>query len=270
MKMRDDLLVWDKLYQRGLITAARQQINHQQSLHDLELDKSNNELMECTFHPTVNSQQPRPHPEISIFEKLSRDAFYVEQKRVLAQKQKEIAEEKKLTLAIAAARPPKQLHSDAASMTPPKTHSDPAHCEYLYRQAGMKKKSVSGVKSECSFQPNIKSVQGKTRNEVHLHRMCDKARARMAQRHVDNAKMFEQQLTINLFIAEQGREKLRRNGRTCLSGAADCTCERHRHPPRLPKTPRKPHTQSSKMMGGAGVVASPDFLSLQALISGEF
>ena len=164
---------WDKLYQRGLVTAAKQQLVHEEAA-----EMSNGELDACTFHPNINHTSrtiavKNFSNSEDLFVKLFEDAAELRRRR-----EEKAAERRKREQAQAASERKKlkelaNRHSGVGVDVAPQGDESPV----FDRLSRLRKAKVERRETTCTFQPDTTKLRSASQQKK-IDALCQAARKR--------------------------------------------------------------------------------------------
>lgn len=191
---------WEKLYQRGLVVAAKQQLAHEELA-----EQSNNELEQCTFHPSINQTSrslttaTKGQGPDDLFAKLFEDAACLRRRReekAAAQRQRAAAEalrerNKLRELNLANQRSIAGGGQDIAGAD----DASPVF-DRLARKRGNTSSSMKlaaeAAGNACTFKPNV-ATQRSASQQRKMDALCSAARRRQQLDEEAKAQQAQQQ-----------------------------------------------------------------------------
>jgi hypothetical protein len=204
----------DRLYRKGLIVAARQQIAHE----DYKRQESMREVFEtdaiqdCTFHPRINLTSASVSGRWESSPHRACERLYE-----LGKMQADLREERQLELK-------QEIDNERDRFTPRTTKEEQ---DLLYRR--LTKMSHTARQQlrmmELQKPPPFKSAEVKATSSFY---------ERAVKRRNEGEKLREaQRKQIEANLAEQNKKAIdvirQRGGPSCVSGNKDCTCPGHHH-----------------------------------------
>lgn len=237
----------DRLYRKGLIVAARQQIAHEDHMRQQSMRKvlETDAIQECTFHPRINLTSASVSGRWESSPNRACDRLYE-----LGKVQAEIREERQLEVQ-------QEVDNERDRFTPRTTKEEQ---DLLYRR--LTKMSYTARQqlrmNELQKPPPFKSTLSKATNSFYeraVKRRNEGEKLREAQRKQIEANYAEQNKKAIDVIRERG-------GPSCVSGNKDCTCPGHRHNEHHHETATNQQQQRSKTppVGQRKVVATSNRL----------
>lgn len=203
----------ERLYRKGLIVAARQQIAHEdfKRQESMRKQQETDVMHDCTFHPRINLTSSSVSGRWDTSPDRACERLYN-----LGKAQ----EEKRLSLQAALEA---EAEEERARFTPRSTQQD-QNMLYQRLTKGAKTPRQRERALELRKQPSFAPMLAKA-----TYRLYEQANQRReAQRLRD-----EQMRKIDQAYAEQGKKALgvirERGGPSCVSGIKDCTCPGHHH-----------------------------------------
>jgi hypothetical protein len=173
---------WEKLYQRGLVAAAKQQLAHEERVEVA----SNGELEECTFHPHIN----RTSRTIAVTGCATRDDFFsklFQDAATLRKRREEKAEQQRAREAMSAAEEHNKLKelnqtnrkNLAGGADPPAVACDdsPVFDRLTRKRLASTKHVHLDANNACTFQPNSAAARSASQQR-RIDALCSAARRR--------------------------------------------------------------------------------------------
>jgi hypothetical protein len=171
---------WEKLYQRGLVVAAKQQLAHEEMTN-----QSNGELEECTFHPHIN-QTSRTiavknfSNSEDLFAKLFEDAAELRRRR-----EEKAAERRRRENAAALAERNKLRELNLANQrnigggtdAPGGSDESPVFDRLARKARSTNSTSHAQAVNACTFQPNTAALRSASQQR-RIDALCSAARRR--------------------------------------------------------------------------------------------
>lgn len=227
---RDTEKAWDRLYTKGLVLAAEQQLKHEHRLLEERRLKEQQEAEELTFHPRINltSSSITEH-SWRIDPQAACDRLYdLARHRLSAQTRQSNERVEAELLRIEAERADLKRYMRHGETPSPKKSTE--ELQHVFDRLS-RPSSRAGSISERRHQELLQSRehQHKPRLAAATNRLYELSKKRN-EAQVLQAKEEAEKLKIEEARADRAKKVLKsRGGPTCVSGNANCQCPEHRH-----------------------------------------